>query len=155
MFNGIKRSIKKRSSKKRCLNPLTKGKFTWKLLITLTRAVYVEWQAEARGEQIVNGKWVSGRDNQSTNIAFQEFGHGGGGGKRSWWLEDSQERIFKFRLQKFKGVFCLASLEKKKILEKRIMKKQKREGRIEEVTEEEGLRTQKCELGRSAYLQTE
>ena len=36
---------------------------------------------------------------------------------------------------------CLASLEKKKILEKRIMKKQKREGRIEEVTEEEGLRT--------------
>ena len=35
----------------------------------------------------------------------------------------------------------MASLEKKKILEKRIMKKQKREGRIEEVTEEEGLRT--------------
>jgi len=34
-----------------------------------------------------------------------------------------------------------SSLEEKKILEKRIMKEQKRGGKFEEVTEKEGLRT--------------
>lgn len=70
----------------------------------------------------------------SRNLAMEGVGERDHGG----WKIKSQEKIFKFRLRKFK---CVFKFGEKKILEKRIMKKQKREGKTEEVTEEEGLWT--------------